>query len=867
MFSGKPRRKREKLRRAREEARAIAENAPRFDEEQLEEIAKLEHFLKTTFPRDLLMPVTHGTKKPVFRHRGGTWSWDEWKYCISTDAACILLRDLVVIDVDDDKLSNELETSYPILLSVPCAETKRGRHYYFQRTVACNEEGFFDGKAQVVQGVDFKSVADTGTSGIVLVSPSVDKTWLLAPWNAVLVPIPIALLHAVAVPIHPTVDIRINFNVEEGDGTEAILFKKNKWIRKMPFFDALVTGEFPAVSSMSSDVALSSAASSASSVSSLSISAAVVPKMPEATVSWTSRDFKELLHFLDYGELNCLPTDDAKKNLEEFANFLLLAQRVPHKMAPLRNPALGRVSFQTDLLSISKRMCELDIEFVNLWRNSGSLTETLISINSDLANKVNYVPLEKDNRWLFETLPTIVDDTLTDGEQRKGVKVFNRDPVASLLASLPPNLITALTKYHNCLVLAGGSVVGGVGKFVSPGDDFDLFVYGLNREQANALSDDIEVMFRATHDVVEISSRAISLIPKEEPSDKSKPWFPRSASRPIDKKIVQVILKLYADRSEVIGSFDIAPCKALARCTAEGELIIEGLPIFVECMRHMTFYTDPWSRWAPSSVPRIFKYMAKGFECVIPGLHREAFIEMPKKRKMELGDATLRGLLDAEGEAMRARRNNLPKSGPKGVGFVMRSFWHQHDRGDRISMKEAGGVADRCGFKSEYTTILKIKGAMLSTGRAIFQARSRVGRAASEAKIRADAAMTWISLRFSSLFFAHARVDAVPVVALNESSTDADIPTGKVVTTAKDMRLWIPYDRLQEQVISDACCEELYDKAKLIKLEQKQKEEGSSARLPKVEIEEEEEKEEDSEDEEKKDMNEEEEDGDDEDDY
>jgi len=243
--------------------------------------------------------------------------------------------------------------------------------------------------------------------------------------------------------------------------------------------------------------------------------------------------------------------------------------------------------------------------------------------------------------------------------------------------------------------------------------------------------------------------------------------------------------------------------------------------------------------------------MAKGFECVIPGLNREAFIEMPKRRKMEMGDGTLRGLLDAEGEALRARRNNLPKSGAKGVGFVMRSFWYSHSRGDRISMKEAGGVADRCGFKSEYTTILKIKGAMLSTGRAIHDARSKVGKAASDAAIRADAAMTWVSLRFRSLYFGARPTDPPAAVA---PPNESDIPAGEAVTPSKDMRLWLPYDRLQEQIISDACCEEVYDRAKLIQLEQKRTEEGSSARLPKAEIVEEEEEKEDESDSDKEDM-------------
>jgi len=85
------------------------------------------------------------------------------------------------------------------------------------------------------------------------------------------------------------------------------------------------------------------------------------------------------------------------------------------------------------------------------------------------------------------------------------------------------------------------------------------------------------------------------------------------------------------------------------------------------------------------------------------------------------------------------------------------------------------------------------------------------------------------------------------------------------VQVADTMRLWLPYDRKQEKVIADACCEEVYDKAKLIQLEAKRAAEGSSVRLPAVESEDEgEEKEVDSDDEvEKVEMDEDEDDFDD----
>ena len=69
----------------------------------------------------------------------------------------------------------------------------------------------------------------------------------------------------------------------------------------------------------------------------------------------------------------------------------------------------------------------------------------------------------------------------------------------------------------------------------------------------------------------------------------------------------------------------LAPCKSLARHDPESEeLIVEALPIFINSLRRMAFHVDIMF-WSPASVARIMKYVAKGFECVVPGIRRSAF--------------------------------------------------------------------------------------------------------------------------------------------------------------------------------------------------------------------------------------------------
>ena len=70
----------------------------------------------------------------------------------------------------------------------------------------------------------------------------------------------------------------------------------------------------------------------------------------------------------------------------------------------------------------------------------------------------------------------------------------------------------------------------------------------------------------------------------------------------------------------------LAPLQALARMRdATGKaLVVEALPSFVESIRRHAFHVDVLY-WSPASVERISKYVAKGFECAVPGVRRAAF--------------------------------------------------------------------------------------------------------------------------------------------------------------------------------------------------------------------------------------------------
>lgn len=69
--------------------------------------------------------------------------------------------------------------------------------------------------------------------------------------------------------------------------------------------------------------------------------------------------------------------------------------------------------------------------------------------------------------------------------------------------------------------------------------------------------------------------------------------------------------------------------QVLARMETEAAtptLVVEALPSFVETVRRNAFHVDTLY-WSPASVARISKYIAKGFECAVPGVRRAAFGE------------------------------------------------------------------------------------------------------------------------------------------------------------------------------------------------------------------------------------------------
>ena len=178
--------------------------------ENTREIETLEETLALLAPNDVMMPIARGgAKHPMFPHRDSRWTREMFRAFVVSRVSggvsgafdvCVLLKDLVVIDVDSVAVADALEAEFPILNDVPTEATRRGRHYWFRRSAVCDERGYYDGAAQVREKVDFKTRTATGTAGVIVVAPSTGKRWLRHLVEENLIEIPVDLLDAVAVP-------------------------------------------------------------------------------------------------------------------------------------------------------------------------------------------------------------------------------------------------------------------------------------------------------------------------------------------------------------------------------------------------------------------------------------------------------------------------------------------------------------------------------------------------------------------------------------------------------------------------------------------------------------------------------------------
>jgi hypothetical protein len=620
-------------------------------------ISRLAAFLEERHPADVLMPtVAVGEKAPKFSHRGGTWTWERFKQqrTIKEDV-CIVLQDLAVVDVDSEEQALALEARFPILTEAPAETTRRGRHYFFRRTPRMETQGYYDGAGQRVQGVDLKTRTRTGAGGIIVVAPSTNKAWLRPPWHAPVLPMPDDLLDAVAAPLHETRNVLLTFPANGGE----LFLRGCRNLRSIEYFSPFLEGRW-------SGGGGGGGGDEADAV-----------RLP---VPVPRETFLELLNVMEHGDLTMEPTQELFAALHEAADMMCVS---PKHVAALRPDRVKRPHEQADLFATWPEAWRADSEERARRRAGTSGDAALVRVDAALAGGLRFCPLAtRDDRWLLPGLPR------AGGPAAPGDAVLRADPPAALAAALPPLVAGLLKEHAGHVVLAGGSVTGAVVAGVEAGEDYDLFLHGLNAVEAEALAEALVARLSDTH-LVRQSRFAITFVRKDEAvatggdgggggaGDASA-----AAARAHDKRsTVQLILRLYRDRSEILESFDFAPAKAVARWDADG-FVVEAPPPWVEAVKARAFWVDSGSATV-TTVPRVFKYVAKGFDAFVPGTRRSAFLPLPqtwRDIRTEMyatgcGRSVWRGLFVAEAFVLadrehRARKQFWRKAAPISKGAL-----------------------------------------------------------------------------------------------------------------------------------------------------------------------------------------------------
>ena len=136
------------------------ETEGRSSNEKEKTLRCMSEWLREVAPRGVLIPCAVGDKRPAFAYSNNSWNWQDFDRFVQTgkDADwAIVLHELCVVDVDSLEVATSLEERFPVLRDAPCEETARGFHYYFRRSSTADADGYWDGCAQVLHDVDFKS--------------------------------------------------------------------------------------------------------------------------------------------------------------------------------------------------------------------------------------------------------------------------------------------------------------------------------------------------------------------------------------------------------------------------------------------------------------------------------------------------------------------------------------------------------------------------------------------------------------------------------------------------------------------------------------------------------------------------------------
>lgn len=168
---------------------------------------KLINTFNTKYYNNYIIPCGKD-KQPTIAHKNNSYNWKNFNHpditkrptFIDKGNVGIILKDLIVLDIDDKTLSTNWETMFPVLKTVVSETTRKGKHYYFKRTDLTDTYRIVDkAKCLLIDGIkppfDIKTICSTGTGGIIICAPSPGKEWVISPYSKEIQDIPENLLN------------------------------------------------------------------------------------------------------------------------------------------------------------------------------------------------------------------------------------------------------------------------------------------------------------------------------------------------------------------------------------------------------------------------------------------------------------------------------------------------------------------------------------------------------------------------------------------------------------------------------------------------------------------------------------------------
>lgn len=197
----------------------------------------LTNFLKVHY-YDIIPIPTKTTKEPFYAFKGKSTNdlWNSWnnegmKAIITNKAqgVSLLLRgDWIVIDFDDKEQADLFEQNCPEFQQAPKQQTKKGFHYYFKRTKACDDNNIYCSIRPFGDGFDIDVLTkrqEGKEAGLISVYPSPNKVWVRSIFDTPLIDLPDTFVDFYVAKTSKSKSKRVKIEDDEDETNQQIDFK------------------------------------------------------------------------------------------------------------------------------------------------------------------------------------------------------------------------------------------------------------------------------------------------------------------------------------------------------------------------------------------------------------------------------------------------------------------------------------------------------------------------------------------------------------------------------------------------------------------------------------------------------------------